>query len=218
MIEKLKIPLLIIGIAIVLIIVLNIRACIKENRVEAVAEIQGEFNAYKAQAEILKEKLLAEKEQMEMYEAVLKGEIAEMREERAESVVVIEAQSAEVAELKRKFALIPADDTGTQVLNLKEQIVILERNGVEKDKQIASFIAEIKNWELLDIQNTEYIKKLENQLGVTENLLKTAEDLGVKKDKQINRLKTSKTIERIVTVPFAIFGGFKLGQAIFGGK
>ena len=218
--SKLKIPLLIIGLAVVLVIVLNIRGCINENRTEDLAKLEGEYSAYKAQVEAQKEELARDKEELEMFTVVLKGEIEELKEKDIERVVEIEEKETEIADLKKKFDSIPESDLGTQVLNLQQQIIAYEEKDRAKDKRIEGLVNTIKEmgkWEVAYNRQSEYVEKLEKRIGVLENLSAIADQVIEKQGKQINRLKVSKKIERIVLIPLSIFGGYKLGQIIFGG-
>jgi len=217
--HDIKIPLMIIGAVVILAIILNIRACIKENRVEAVAELQGQFDAYKTQMEKQKVGLEGEKEAIGKEAKNLSISVTELKKENEAKEAKIKNKSMEVEELKRKFDLIPIDESGEQVLNLQKQVGLLEREIKEKDDLIKGFKAELmetRKWEVMYNRQSEYIVKLEKQLLAVENLLKISEEINDKQAKQIGRLKTSKRINQIVAYPLAIFGGYKLGQAILG--
>jgi len=193
--DKIKIPLIVGGLAVVLLIVIQIRSCINENRVRESSVIQGQYEAYKEEVEKEKEGLFKEKEDVERQVKNLKAAISELTEKTEKYREEIKIKDSELEELKGQFSLI---DDETQL-----------------DKALKGWeAAEAKavGWERAFNLKDDYCKKLEAQLEMKDNLLKIAESVIYAKDKEIRGMKISKTIERVITWPIAGYGVFKVFQ------
>lgn len=214
MIEKLKLPLLIFGLIIILIIILQVKSCIKEQNLTQVAKLQGQFDAYKTEAEISKADLLKAQEALKEEVAVRMDEITELRTESEENQAEIESQNSEIADLKAKFSLIPQEDKDAQILNLSAQITGLEKIIEVKDLEITNKIEESKRWEGLYNLQLDYTDKLEAQLRKTENLLMISQQINKKYESKIRGLKLGRTIERLATIPLAAYASYQLYKEI----
>lgn len=210
--DKIKIPLIVGGLAVVLLIVIQIRSCINENRVRESSVIQGQYEAYKEEIEKEKEDLFKEKEDVERQVKNLKAAISELTEKTEKYREEIKIKDSELEELKGQFSLIDEEDKDGQILNLRLQVGNLE---TQLDKALKGWeAAEAKavGWERAFNLKDDYCKKLEAQLEMKDNLLKIAESVIYAKDKEIRGMKISKTIERVITWPIAGYGVFKVFQ------
>ena len=210
----LKAGLIIGGLAIALLIVIQTRSCINENRTSGLSNREGQFQAYKAQAEKEKEELQKQKSEVEKQVKTLKAAISELEEKTEEYREEIEVKDAELIELKKKFSLLEEEDKDAKILNLQAQVDNLD---AQLDKAVAGWnAAEAKalGWKKAFDLKSEYCQKLEAQLDLKENLLNIALEVSASKDRMIRSLKAGKTIERIVTWPLSGYALFKVAQGV----
>jgi chromosome segregation ATPase len=214
MIEKLKIPLLVVGIALLLVMTIQIRSCINENRIADISRLQGLYEGIKAQAEKEKEELKQQKSKVEEQVEILKQAIIGLEKREVELHMDIEQKASELKELKQKFSLINQSDKDAQILNLQAQVGNLEIQLKGALGGWSDAEARATGWKRAYELKDKYCQSLEEQLRKRDDLLRIGEELAMSKDKQIGRLKFGKTIERLVTWPLSAYAIFKIGQGV----
>jgi len=213
--DKLKLPLIIIGLILVLVIVLQIRSCVNERRITDISELEGRYKAFTEEAEKEKEELQQQKKEVEKQIEILKGAVLDLTEKTKEYKEQIKTKDNELRDLKTQFSLIDEEDKDGQILNLKAQVGNLETQLSKAMEGWDAAEAKAVGWKkALDLKD-EYCKKLEKQIGIKDNLIKISESVNRDKDKKIASLKLGKTIERIITWPLAGYGAFKFVQGVF---
>ena len=233
--QDLKIIIGIVGIAVILVLFFQVKGCIQEKSLAKISKLEGQLEALTAEAEKEKAANLVAIEEME-------GEISTL------SDIILEKNKAILDLQKEDEIIIPTEviDTPGEGENWEEvaaNTAAAAREWETKYYKAQEIIAElgipisigvdpVTGKELFQYPYVSVTYKLNEKFllaaaqrdrykqnwETAENLLAIEREVSGNKDKQIARLKLGKTAERIITVPLSIYGGFKIGQAIFGGK
>ena len=214
MMDKLKLPLIIIGVVIALVIFFQVKSCITENNIAKISKLEGRLVALTEEAEKEKQELRQLKKESDDRIEILKGAISELTEKTQEYREEIETKDSELKGLKSQFSLIAEEDKDGQILNLQAQVSNLEIQLTKAVKGWDAAEAKAVGWEKAFNLKDGYCAELEAYLETKDNLLRIAKEVNTQKDKKIARLKLGKTVERIIVYPFAGYGAFKLVQGV----
>ena len=221
--HDIKIIIVIIGVVIALVLFFQVKGCIKARNIAKTSKLEGQLEAITAEAEmegeistlsdviLEKNKVILELQKED--EIIIPTEVIDTpgEGENWEEVAANNAAAARewetkyykaqeiIAELGIPISIGADPETGEELFRYPYDSVTYKLN---------------EKYLLAAAQRDRYKQNWET----AENLLAIEREVSGNKDKTIARLKLGKTVERIVTIPLSIYGGFKLGQAIFGGK
>lgn len=230
--DKLKLPLIIIGLILILVIVMQIRSCVNENRIAVSSELEGRLQALTEEAE--KEKEESQKAIQEMQKEIDNLTIG--IQDKNQTIVDLQKETEEI----EPTPIIEEPEPGEDWETIAKQNAKAAREWKDKYYKAEKLIKELgvpipdgtypitgeprfryPHGSVTHGLYTQYLLAAgqrdlyKKQLKTKDNLLAIGKKVVKDKDKEIARLKVGKTIERIITWPLAGYGAFKLVQGVF---
>ena len=233
--HDIKIIIVIIGVVIALVLFFQVKGCIKARNIAKTSKLEGQLEAITAEAEKEKAANLAAIEEMEGEISTLSDVILEKNkvilELQKEDEIIIPTEVIDTPGEGENWEEVAANNAAAarewETKYYKAQEIIAELGipiSIGADPETGEELFRYPYDSVTYKLNEKYLlaaaqrDRYKQNWETAENLLAIEREVSGNKDKTIARLKLGKTVERIVTIPLSIYGGFKLGQAIFGGK
>ena len=232
--HDIKIIIVIIGVVIALVLFFQVKGCIKARNIAKTSKLEGQLEAITAEAEKEKAANLAAIEEMEGEISTLSDVILEKNkvilELQKEDEIIIPTEVIDTPGEGENWEEVAANNAAAarewETKYYKAQEIIAELGipiSIGADPETGEELFRYPYDSVTYKLNEKYLlaaaqrDRYKQNWETAENLLAIEREVSGNKDKQIARLKLGKTAERILTLPLAVYGGFKIGQAIFGG-
>lgn len=216
MIEKylkiLKMPIIVVGLIFVFLIILNVKGCIHERRSNEITRLESLVLQLEEEASAQKERMEKEIGKKDEENKKLEDDIAGLTDKSEDINLEIIKKNTEIARLESEFEELT--DLQDKYNNILEQNISL-KSTVALERSDKEMIREMYDKALVIIENERESKlmalnMLKKQIDATRGL----KELNSKLTSRNKRLKLGSKITKVVLIPLAVFGGYRLIQGL----